>query len=321
MTARDMVMKLKDEKEERDEALGRSLLGLALRRLRRDNLTLMAMAVIAVITLSAIFAPQITGVLDINYSRTDGPNAFIPVGGQDRLTVDTDYRFRPRTVSTAVVYDYRAKAKSKVIDTNFNDLQEGNAGLKLFNAALLGKGLDIYVTGGDEAGTSPSARSIKVGEGSPLIQLPPGTYTLTLRESTGSKEAPPTLVLPDVEVKAGWLTMSVAAGGGDSGLPLELKLYPTDLATIGLTEARLQLIQVSPDSPPLNVLLGNDNLIAQDISYEEEILYDMPRQTTTLGTSPVDARRRVLGTDDLGRDQLARLLYGGQVSLGIAFLA
>lgn len=36
---------------------------------------------------------------------------------------------------------------------------------------------------------------------------------------------------------------------------------------------------------------------------------------------PVNSPGHILGTDDLGRDHLARLLYGGQVSLGIAFTA
>lgn len=36
---------------------------------------------------------------------------------------------------------------------------------------------------------------------------------------------------------------------------------------------------------------------------------------------PINSPGHILGTDDLGRDHLARLLYGGQVSLGIAFTA
>jgi peptide/nickel transport system permease protein len=37
--------------------------------------------------------------------------------------------------------------------------------------------------------------------------------------------------------------------------------------------------------------------------------------------APIGTPGHILGTDDLGRDHLARLLYGGQVSLGIAFFA
>ncbi len=36
---------------------------------------------------------------------------------------------------------------------------------------------------------------------------------------------------------------------------------------------------------------------------------------------PIGSPGHLLGTDDLGRDYLARLLYGGQVSLGIAFFS
>jgi peptide/nickel transport system permease protein len=44
---------------------------------------------------------------------------------------------------------------------------------------------------------------------------------------------------------------------------------------------------------------------------------------TSLGETflPIGSASHILGTDDLGRDHLARLLYAGQVSLGIAFIA
>ncbi|MBX3062519.1 MAG: ABC transporter permease [Anaerolineae bacterium] len=44
---------------------------------------------------------------------------------------------------------------------------------------------------------------------------------------------------------------------------------------------------------------------------------------TSLGETflPIGSTNHLLGTDDLGRDHLARLLYAGQVSLGIAFVA
>lgn len=44
---------------------------------------------------------------------------------------------------------------------------------------------------------------------------------------------------------------------------------------------------------------------------------------TNIGATflPIGTPGHILGTDDLGRDYLARLLYGGQVSLGIAFFA
>ena len=37
--------------------------------------------------------------------------------------------------------------------------------------------------------------------------------------------------------------------------------------------------------------------------------------------APLFSEGHVLGTDELGRDHLSRLLYGGQISLGIAFSA
>lgn len=48
---------------------------------------------------------------------------------------------------------------------------------------------------------------------------------------------------------------------------------------------------------------------------------DYTKATPANAFLPANSPGHVLGTDDLGRDHLARLLYGGQVSLGIAFTA
>lgn len=50
---------------------------------------------------------------------------------------------------------------------------------------------------------------------------------------------------------------------------------------------------------------------ALDVSYR--------RTDVTRAFLPIGSERHVLGTDDLGRDQLARLAYAGQISLSIAF--
>ena len=320
MTARDMVVNLKEGQAD-EEYLGHSLLSLAVRRLRRDRLTLGALAVIVLITLSAIFAPQISRALNVSFDRTSGTNAFILIGGQDRLTFDPDYRFRARTLATAVVHDMGKDIKSKIVDTNYRDIRsEENGGLRVFHAGMSTNAFDIYVKGGSETGERALARNIPFGQAGDLIELPPGTYDVSLRFSTGDRAAEPFLSLNGVVVKAGWLAMGVVAGGEKSGKPLEMKFYPQNLAAIDPANARLQFIQASADAPLLNVTFGGE-VIAENVVYEQEVVYEAPRQTSTLGTSAMDAPRRVLGTDDLGRDQFARLLFGGQVSLGIAFSA
>ncbi|MFN8451964.1 MAG: hypothetical protein U0521_26070 [Anaerolineae bacterium] len=45
------------------------------------------------------------------------------------------------------------------------------------------------------------------------------------------------------------------------------------------------------------------------------------RTSVTEAFMPPGTDGHILGTDDLGRDHLARLLYAGQVSLGIGFMA
>lgn len=66
--------------KESEEFVSESLLSLAMKRLRRDYLTLLAIAVIITIAVLSLLAPLITDTLDVSYRRTDIPNAFLKVG-------------------------------------------------------------------------------------------------------------------------------------------------------------------------------------------------------------------------------------------------
>ncbi len=66
------------------------------------------------------------------------------------------------------------------------------------------------------------------------------------------------------------------------------------------------------------VLLGVMSILAPVIS--EQLLHVDPNRTD-IGNKflPIGAAGHLLGTDDLGRDHLSRLMHAGQVSLGIGF--
>jgi peptide/nickel transport system permease protein len=70
------VAKLNVTREE--HTTGTSLTRLALRRIRHDKLTLAALAVVALMTLAAIFAPVITSYLGVTYTRTNTAETFLP---------------------------------------------------------------------------------------------------------------------------------------------------------------------------------------------------------------------------------------------------
>jgi len=71
------VAKLNMKREERE--VGRSLTQLALSRLRRDRLTLIALTFIIVLALlSYVFAPIISNLLNVSYARTDPNSTFLP---------------------------------------------------------------------------------------------------------------------------------------------------------------------------------------------------------------------------------------------------
>lgn len=62
-----------------------SLLSLAFKRLRRDYLTLIAIAIIIILAVLSILAPVISDVLDVSYRRTSMTNTFAKVGQQGHV--------------------------------------------------------------------------------------------------------------------------------------------------------------------------------------------------------------------------------------------
>lgn len=61
---------------------GQSLTQLALRRLRRDYLTLLSGIVILTLIILSLLAPVITGALDINHTNTSSEIKFLPIGAE-----------------------------------------------------------------------------------------------------------------------------------------------------------------------------------------------------------------------------------------------
>ncbi len=70
------VAKLSKTREEQE--VGRSLTSLALARIRRDKLTLAAIGIVLALAALAALAPVISDALNVSYSRTDPPSAFLP---------------------------------------------------------------------------------------------------------------------------------------------------------------------------------------------------------------------------------------------------
>lgn len=70
---------------EEEHGLGESLTSLALKRLRQDKLTLVAIAVLVLLTLISVFAPVITTQLGVSATRTSAQEAFLPVGAAGHI--------------------------------------------------------------------------------------------------------------------------------------------------------------------------------------------------------------------------------------------
>lgn len=64
----------------KEDAFGESLTSLALRRLRRDYLSLIAISIIVILTILALLAPVISNGLNVSYRKTEVSNAFQKIG-------------------------------------------------------------------------------------------------------------------------------------------------------------------------------------------------------------------------------------------------
>jgi peptide/nickel transport system permease protein len=72
--------------EEEEAYVSESLWQTAMRRLRRDKLTLIAIGVLIFLTVISALAPVITGqILDVSHTRTDVTNNFLPIGSPGHI--------------------------------------------------------------------------------------------------------------------------------------------------------------------------------------------------------------------------------------------
>jgi peptide/nickel transport system permease protein len=76
----DGVVKLREK-----AVVGESLTTLALRRLRRDKLTLIALTIVITLTLLSLAAPLIEQLLNVSYRSTHVTSAFLPMGSPGHI--------------------------------------------------------------------------------------------------------------------------------------------------------------------------------------------------------------------------------------------
>lgn len=307
--------------EEKVNYAGQSLLQLAIRRLRRDRLTLIAAAVFITVTVLSILAPFIESTfLKVSYARTDPNNAFIAPGSQERLAFLPDYRTAPSTLQVIVLTD-KGKNAAEVgeVDVAVTAAQigqtKGTGGLLVFNVVPDGPALSATLN--EES--KPVVGTARVAEKPTLNAVAPGTYTLTLRP-VGNADAAPLKVIEGVEIKEGSLTSLVVYGRASEQNGVQAQAFTTGVSELTKEQSRVQVIHASQTAPVARVLQGND-VIIDNLAYGSAETFTAAPARINLGISDVNARTHTLGTDDLGRDQLSRLIYAGQVSLGIAFFA
>ncbi|MCE2471797.1 MAG: hypothetical protein J4G18_07840, partial [Anaerolineae bacterium] len=103
-----------------------------------------------------------------------------------------------------------------------------------------------------------------------------------------------------------------------------LEVREVDHYHVSLNMWQRGLRRLQRDRPTLTAILivllfATLSLLAPVIS--EVLQVDPNEQDLRNNYAPLFSDGRPLGTDELGRDHFSRLLYGGRISLGIAFSA
>ncbi|MDW8298613.1 MAG: ABC transporter permease subunit [Anaerolineae bacterium] len=322
MAVRTGVVKLKDQDEAKRYA-GQSLLQLALARLRRDTLTLVAIGVVLILILLSIFAPVIEkDILGVSYSRTDPVNAFLPPGGTARLVYLPDHRYRSQGLHVVVTHDRGAGGREigevhAEVQQRQLTTKEGMANMLVAHTSFGAPAFSVFLN--DQA--RPFAARIAQNSMSNLLEIPVGKHTLTFRRGTTADGE--VLARLEVDIQPSTLTTAVLFGrpDGEGEIALRAKAFSVNSRDLAVDTARLHVIHTSTSAPrTVNVRILDQVRIPQ-INYSEDGSTVVERGLFTTGISAMDARTYVLGTDDLGRDHLSRLLYAGQISLSIAFSA
>ncbi len=337
MTTQPKVLELTEEQK---AYAGRSLFQLAMRRLRRDNLTLIAITFLAVIAVLSLLAPFISGtLLQRNATRTDLPNVFVPPGAQERLISRTDsspYRVSNLYVVVAIGLEGGQPGTKDVLISDIADPTQGipiktlkdnndNALVYFVHGAPRTPAdrpvVDVYING------KLSVQKLRYERVSDALKLAPGKYDIAVRGYDADGNAPKPDAAPlasanGIEFAPGKLTTLVLSGqaGVTGEFAPAVKAYTVDATGLQDGKFRTLLIHAVADVSAVRASF-NTNVQADNIKFRDSAQIDYDPGVYVFSASDVNARTFVLGSDDLGRDQLSRLLYGGQVSLSIAFLA
>ncbi len=320
--AGSQVIDLAAEKERNQ--IGVSLLQMALQRIRRDKLTLAALTVVIVLVILSVMAPIICEqILHVDYARTNVANSFLPPGSVSSVyRPEQPLKIEANKIYTVFAIGNLGSGGTQGFMFDAEPLEAGTEGaglVRFVNASPNLRTVDIYLD--EEA--KPVVSSLLFSKASKFIQVPEGARKISVRVGGMSNTEPPLFTMDKVNLAANVPTTAALLGmnGSKEYRPLEFDVFKTDLSAPEAGEARLQAIHALPNVGPVYIKIADEGKFAQDVQFAAESTGPVPAGDLDLRVIPSNAPVHILGTDDLGRDQLARLLYGGQVSLGIGFLS
>ena len=264
MATKNKVARLSNNSHE--DIVSHSLFDKAVRRILRDQLTMISGGIIVLITVLALGADFISyNVLNVDPTKTVIRDAFVPMigygyGPHQKLDINDDITLEEQTVAVgeAIInleftipdgYTYNNKRASQIVVAIANDAPE-----------------DVV--------TDKKKDLLSKMERIPTDDLANGSYSLSL-------------------------PMNVVEG-----------------QTTIVIEVNNSFCEEDRD----NVCFNNDTDYTVPLTVSADATQTTIDLSRTMHTLSKD-HFYILGADDLGRDQLSRLLYAGRISLKIGFLA
>lgn len=171
-------------------------------------------------------------------------------------------------------------------------VDDGNGLLRLAHLSPDTPAVDVYVDAVADPDAGITLEGVGYGTVSDYRDVPPGEYTISVREAGASEDTPPVLsttvaVEPD-------RASTVAGVGLFSDLGLEI--IEDDLQTPPADRARVRVLAGAAGAETLDVVLGDGTIVAEDLGFAGASDYvDVPAGAATLslaaaGGDPTEVR-------------------------------
>jgi hypothetical protein len=170
----------------------------------------------------------------------------------------------------------------------------GNGLLRLAHLSPDTPAVDVYVDAVADPDAGITLEGVGYGTVSEYQDVPPGSYTVSMREAGADPETPPVL---STTVEVGSDTARTVAGVGPF-TDLGLEIIDDSLETPPEGEARVRVLAAAAGAETLDVALADGSTVAEDLAFASTGEYvDVPAGSATLEVTAGDGEPAELSVD------------------------